>query len=99
MENICEKEVRKRFKRLSADIREVREDVRSNQIFEKFEKMSKVITKIVSKNSSKEKKAVSKGKIITDNALKERTPSIMQISLGNFSHILLLCLSKPMQII
>ena len=27
--------------------------------------MSKVITKIVSKNSSKEKKAVSKGKIIT----------------------------------
>ena len=28
--------------------------------------MSKVITKIVSKNSSKEKKAVSKGKIITD---------------------------------
>ena len=31
-----------------------------------------------------------------DNALKERTPSIMQISLQNFSHILLLCLSDPM---
>ena len=65
MENICEKEVRKCFKGLSTDIREVREDVRSNQIFEKFEKMSEVITKIVSKNSSKEKKAVSKDKIIT----------------------------------
>ena len=31
--------------------------------------MSKVITKIVSKNSSKEKKAVSKGKIITAMSL------------------------------
>ena len=61
MKSICEKEVRKRFKGLSTDIREVREDVRNNQIFEKFEKMSEVITKIV----SKEKKAVSKDKIIT----------------------------------
>lgn len=33
----------------------------------------------------------------SDNALKEGTPSIMQISVVNFSHILLLCLSKPMR--
>jgi hypothetical protein len=32
-----------------------------------------------------------------DNALKEGTPSIMQILLENFSHILLLCLSEPMR--
>ena len=30
MEDICEKEVRRRFKGLSADIREVREDVKSD---------------------------------------------------------------------
>ena len=66
MKSICEKEVRKRFKGLSTDIREVREDVRSNQI---FEKLSEVITKIVSKNSSKERKAVSKDKIITPSNL------------------------------
>ena len=32
-----------------------------------------------------------------DNALKEGTPSIMQISLQNFSHILLWCLSQPIR--
>ena len=55
MKSICEKEVRKCFKGLSTDIREVREDVRSDN-------------KNSFKNSSKEKKAVSKDKIITGEA-------------------------------
>ena len=41
MESICEKEVRRRFKGLSADIREVREDVKSdnkNSFKEQFER-------------------------------------------------------------